>query len=74
MTGLISMALSGAGIALVPSYLCAKDLQAKRLVRVLPGWEGDEFTVSLVSTSSTSSIARVKVVAEAVSQAITASL
>ncbi len=36
---LLYMALSGAGIALLPSWLVGADLRAAVLVQILPGWE-----------------------------------
>lgn len=74
MTSLVWMAVGGAGIALVPSHLCRRDLQAGRLERVLPEWEGPEFQAWLVSPQATSSIARVKVIADALATAITKTL
>lgn len=74
MTSLIRMAIAGAGIALVPLNLCAKEIQSGRLERVLPEWEGPEFPVWLISPQATSSIARVKVVADAIASAVSDTL
>jgi LysR family transcriptional regulator, regulator for bpeEF and oprC len=74
MTSLIRMALNGAGIALVPKNLCAKDLQSGKLERVLKEFEGPEYPVTLVSPLATSSIARVKVVADEIVRSVTNTL
>ena len=37
-------ALSGAGVALLPSFIIGDDLRQGRLRRLLPGWEGSEPT------------------------------
>jgi DNA-binding transcriptional LysR family regulator len=42
------MGLNGAGIAAVPNYLAAADIQGGRLVRVLPEWSVPAVDVSLV--------------------------
>lgn len=43
-----SLALRDAGIAYLPSYLCAEEAQQKRLERVLPDWLGAAVTFSFV--------------------------
>lgn len=62
MSTLQNLALAGAGVALAPLYLCQRDLDAGRLVRVLPDWDGTSFAVSVVSPASISASARVKLV------------
>lgn len=42
------MTLHGQGIGLLPTYICHEDLQAGRLVRVLPKWEARADPVHLV--------------------------
>lgn len=43
-----ALAASGAGIAFLPSFLCAEENQKNELVRVLPQWRGDRVAISLV--------------------------
>jgi DNA-binding transcriptional LysR family regulator len=43
-----SLATLGAGLAFLPSFLCAEEAKQNDLVRVLPQWRGDRVTVSLV--------------------------
>jgi DNA-binding transcriptional LysR family regulator len=40
--------LAGLGIAMMPEVHCARDVAAKRLVRVLPGFEGESGGVSML--------------------------
>lgn len=66
MTSLMKMALAGAGIALVPHFLCRKAIQSELLVRVLPDWNALSLPVSLLSPLGTSSSARLKLVSESI--------
>jgi len=43
-----SLAVLGAGIAFLPSFLCAEETKQDKLVRVLPQWRGDRVSISLV--------------------------
>ena len=45
------MAVHGQGIALQPDFIVAGDLAAKRLVRLLPGWEAGELGIFAVYPS-----------------------
>jgi DNA-binding transcriptional LysR family regulator len=42
------MAVDGAGVALLPTYLAGPEIEAGRLTRVLPGWEGPPEALSAV--------------------------
>jgi LysR family transcriptional regulator, regulator for bpeEF and oprC len=64
MTSLLRMASSGAGIALIPMYLCQRELASRELVRVLPDWSGPMINVSMLSPLASNSSARLKVVSE----------
>lgn len=70
MTGLMTLALNGAGVALVPHYLCRRELDEGHLIRVLPDWSSPGLSVSLLSPLGTSSAARLKITAEHLSSAI----
>ncbi|CAN5904189.1 LysR family transcriptional regulator [soil metagenome] len=52
--------LAGHGIAVVPAFLCAHDLAAGRLVRVLPSWSSGEVSIHLVYPSHRHLPARVR--------------
>ena len=43
-----SLAVLGAGIAFLPSFLCAEENTQDALVRVLPQWRGDRVSISLM--------------------------
>ncbi|XXF78257.1 LysR family transcriptional regulator [Myxococcaceae bacterium GXIMD 01537] len=46
------VARSGVGVALLPDYLCAEDLKAGRLRRVLEGWTAPEVPIHAVYPSA----------------------
>ncbi|WP_081653625.1 LysR family transcriptional regulator [Phytobacter massiliensis] len=48
---LVDMALSGLGIAYLPNYIAREFQVTGRLVRLLPGWQMDEYKVWLLSKS-----------------------
>jgi DNA-binding transcriptional LysR family regulator len=50
--GIARLAIDGAGIALLPTYLAGPEIEAGRLVRVLPGWEGPPEALSAVYAST----------------------
>ena len=66
MTGLIQMAIQGAGIALVPSYLCRADLENGKLIQVLPSWHSPGLPVTMLSPLPFSASARLKITAETI--------
>ena len=45
---LVGAAIEGLGVILEPSFLVFEALREKRLVRILPEWEADEFSVFAV--------------------------
>jgi DNA-binding transcriptional LysR family regulator len=53
-------ALAGHGIAVLPSFLCANDLERGKLVRVLAEWSPGDVSVHLVYPSSRHLAARVR--------------
>lgn len=61
MSSIITAALSGAGVALVPSYLVAPWMSSKALIRILPEWRGARLPVSLVSPVSMTSSSRLHI-------------
>jgi DNA-binding transcriptional LysR family regulator len=50
--GIARLAIDGAGIALLPTYLAGPEIEAGRLVRVLPGWEGPPDALSALYAST----------------------
>lgn len=67
---LIQIACHGAGVALVPSFLCRAELASGQLLRVLPSWSRPGMSVALVAPLPTSASARQKVVIDHLSLAI----
>jgi DNA-binding transcriptional LysR family regulator len=45
---LVNAAIDGLGVILEPAFLVSEALRQKRLVRVLPDWDADEFTLFAV--------------------------
>ena len=43
-----SLAILGAGIAFLPSFLCSEETKENKLTRVLPKWRGEKVSMSLV--------------------------
>ncbi|MGE0632967.1 MAG: LysR substrate-binding domain-containing protein [Pseudobdellovibrionaceae bacterium] len=70
MTSLMNIAMSGAGIGLLPHYLCQKHIEESRLVRILPDWTGTSFPFWMVTPMSTSSSARLKLTADRLADSI----
>ena len=62
---LVAAARDGLGVALLPEEVCAADLEAGRLVRVLPEWVGQERTLYLVHVSRRALMRSVRVVLDA---------
>jgi LysR family transcriptional regulator for bpeEF and oprC len=64
MTGLYQLALNGAGVALLPAFLCRVAIAEKKMVEVLPDWQSVGRPVSLLSPQSFTSSARMKIVSD----------
>lgn len=70
MSSLLSMAVAGAGIALVPVYLCRPHLESGKLVRLLPEWSSPGLAVSIISPLAPSSSARLKITIDKIQAAL----
>ncbi len=57
--------LAGAGIAAIPSFICADDVQSGRLVRVLPDWIVDRKDIRIVYPSNRHLSLRVRLFVDA---------
>ncbi|MCM2279490.1 MAG: LysR family transcriptional regulator [Oligoflexia bacterium] len=64
MASLVELAANGAGVALVPAFLCKEKLESGELVRVLPRWSARGLPVSLVIPGAAEIPARIRLVAE----------
>lgn len=74
MSSLIEMTKTGAGILLVPSYLCTQEIESGTLIRVLPDWRHSDYPVSIVSPVSMLETARLRLVTDLLSEEIRKSL
>lgn len=74
VSSIMKMAVSGAGVALLPKYICQNELERGTLVRVLPRWSGERVGVFLVSPTSTSASSRLNIVSTEISSALKAAL
>jgi LysR family transcriptional regulator for bpeEF and oprC len=70
MSSLLAAALSGAGVALVPNFLCRELISSQRLVHILPKWSSMPLPVSLLSPLPFSSSQRLRVVADCLAEEI----
>lgn len=60
-TILLKAAAAGLGIALLPGEVAEDELEAKRLVRILPDWHSQEITVHLVFATNRGIVPAVRV-------------
>lgn len=74
MTSLLSMAVRGAGVALVPAFLCRAEIQSGRLVRLLPRWTRSGVPVSITSPLGSSSSVRLRLVMDQLAAAVSRAL
>ena len=70
MLSMIKLARSGCGVSFVPNYLCENYLKTGELVQLLPEWKSPPVLVSIITTVTPSSVARIKVTVEAISNEI----
>lgn len=57
--------LAGAGIATIPSFICAEDVLKGRLVRILPDWVVDRKDIRIVYPSNRHLSPRVRLFVDA---------
>ncbi len=74
MSSLMKMAMAGAGVALVPRYLCRDEIDSGELVHLLPEWSTPGMPVSIISPLAPSSSARLKVSVEEIQGALVRAL
>ncbi|MGF1720629.1 LysR family transcriptional regulator [Vibrio kyushuensis] len=70
ITSVHKLTLSGVGVSALPTFLCNSDLASGRLVRILEDWRYMDVPVSLVSPLSTIHSKRLKVVSDAIVNAL----
>ncbi len=49
---LLSMALNGSGITIVPSFYCEEYVRTGRLIHIFPKWKGPEHTIRILYTAT----------------------
>ncbi|MEH6345055.1 MAG: LysR family transcriptional regulator [Bermanella sp.] len=64
ITSVYKLTLTGAGVSVLPTFLCQKDIDSGQLISVLPDWQYANVPVSLISPLSTIHSVRLKVVSE----------
>lgn len=69
-SSLLKIALAGAGIALLPMFICQEQLQDGSLLRVLPYWSGLKIPVSIVSPVLSTTSARLSLVSSELATAL----
>ncbi len=74
ITSVYKLTLSGAGVSVLPTFLCQQSIDSGELVQVLEDWQFQKVPVSLISPLSTISSVRLKVVSEEIITALRASL
>ena len=47
---LLSMALNGSGITIVPSFYCEEHVRTGKLIHIFPKWEGPKHTIKVLHT------------------------
>jgi len=70
---LIQMALSGRGIAYLPTYVARESVAAGKLVRVLPGWVMDDYKIWLLFKAKSNVTSGIKRFSDELQQRISAS-
>lgn len=74
MSSLLNLTIQGVGIAMLPQYLCREALEAGKIVRILPDWDGLSYPVSIVTPPGYSNSSRLKLVSDQLAKAIQESL
>lgn len=74
MTSLLQMALTGGGVALVPSYVCQPYIETGKLIRILPEWSSPGIPASIITPLAPSSSARLKITVDHIQAALNAVL
>lgn len=70
MSSLLKMALVDGGVALVPQFLCEKELESGKLIRVLPEWSSPGLPVSIVTPQAPTSSVRLKMTVDQIFTAL----
>ncbi|WDD99817.1 LysR family transcriptional regulator [Thalassomonas actiniarum] len=74
ITSVYKLTLAGAGVSILPTFLCQKGIDSGELVKVLADWHYMDVPVSLISPLSTINSVRLKVVSDEIIKALRQSL
>lgn len=72
MASLLHLACEGAGIAMLPDFLCEEALRQGKLKQVLPGWAGPVLPVHIITLQPANSSARLKLSVDAIEASLKA--
>lgn len=64
LSTIVDMCVQGAGVGLVPSYLCEEHFRTGKLVHVFKDWSATSYPVSLVTPLASNSSARLRLVSQ----------
>ena len=70
MSCLMNLALQGAGVALIPLFLCQTEIRSGQLIRLIPNWRVEGYPVSLISPNGFSISNRMKIVSNQLVESI----
>ncbi|MBY0554965.1 LysR family transcriptional regulator [bacterium] len=70
MPSLVILAMSNAGVAFVPEFICKEQLKSGSLVRVLPEWTTSKYALHLVFPNTSKILPRVKLVADEITKSV----
>jgi len=74
ISSVLKLTLAGAGVSILPRFLCQKDIDSGDLIEVLKPWKFMDYPVSLVSPESTKDSARLKVISDEIIKTLKESL
>lgn len=74
ITGVYKLTLAGAGVSILPTFLCQQAIDDGELIKVLEDWQFEDVPVYLVSPMTTLTSVRLKTVSDAIVEALKGSL
>lgn len=73
-TSVYKLTMAGVGAAVLPTFLCQKNIDSGELIQIMKSWKYADVPVSLVSPLSTLNSIRLKVVSDEIVESLRASL
>lgn len=74
ISSVLKLTLAGAGVSILPKFLCQEEIDKGNLVEVLMPWSFMDYPVSLVSPESTKDSARLRVITDEIVKCLKESL